>query len=78
MTKKKGKTAKKKEAQKGGGKYGTPIYLVINTSSVTAGIKACVECAIEEANEYKSTLYLTINSGNPPPPPCPPNNPLCL
>lgn len=55
-------------------KYGVPIYLVINASEITEPLNEVVKQAIEEANEYGSTLYLTINSGkpggeNPPPPP---------
>ena len=55
-------------------KYGVPIYLVINASEITEPLNEVVKQAIEEANEYGSTLYLTINSGKPvgdPPPPPP-------
>lgn len=52
---------------------GVPIYLTVNASEITEPIEKVVEAAIKEANEYGSTLYLTINSGkpggNPPPPP---------
>lgn len=53
--------------------YGVPIYLTINASEITEPLDKVVKQAIEEANEYGSTLYLTINSGKPPVPPPPPN-----
>ena len=45
--------------------YGVPIYLVINASEITEPLAQVVKEAIKEANEYNSTLYLTINSGVP-------------
>lgn len=53
--------------------YGVPIYMTVNASEVTVKIENVIKVAIEEANEYHSTLYLTVNSGKPPdPPPTPP------
>lgn len=52
--------------------YGVPIYLVINASEMTDPLEQVVKKAIKEANEYNSTLYLTINSGKPPIGPPPP------
>lgn len=55
--------------------YGVPIYLTINASEITDPLDKVVKQAIEEANEYGSTLYLTINSGSPnQPPPVPPTS----
>jgi hypothetical protein len=54
--------------------YGVPIYLVINASEMTDPLEQVVKKAIKEANEYNSTLYLTINSGKPGQPPPPPGD----
>ena len=53
--------------------YGPPIYMTVNASNNSELIKQAIETAIEEASEYGSVLYLTINSGTPnDPPPTPP------
>jgi len=53
--------------------YGVPIYMTVNASDVNVDVNKMIKVAIEHANEYHSTLYLTINSGKPViPPPTPP------
>ncbi len=53
--------------------YGQPIYMTVNASNNSELVKQAIETAIEEAAEYKSVLYLTVNSGTPPDvPPIPP------
>lgn len=64
-SKKKGKTAKVTKVY-------PPVYLTINASNNGALINDVIETAIEEAAEYGSVLYVTVNSGSPKPPPCPP------
>lgn len=69
---------KKKEAMDStsheeSGSYGVPVYLTINTSSINRDTTEYTYEVMEYANEQKSTLYLTINSGQPGQnPPCPP------
>lgn len=70
MTKKKGKTGKRKAAHKDTGSY--PIYAVIQASNNKKQVDEAIKTLVHEAQEYKSILYLTIQSGNPPPPKCPP------
>lgn len=67
---KKTKTAKRKVGRKGTTEYGTPIYMTVNASNNNHLVELAIGKAIEEANEYKSVLYLTVNSGVPKPPPC--------
>lgn len=74
---------KKKEAtgntsqpsqEESGEEYGAPIYLTINTSNINRDTTEYTHEVMEYANEQKSTLYLTVNSGQPPQnPPCPPS-----
>ncbi len=52
--------------------YGQPIYMTVNASNNSELVKIAIETAIEEAAEYKSVLYLTVNSGSPSQPPPPP------
>lgn len=79
MTKKRGKTAKVKAAAVGNTEYGTPIYATINASNNTPLVISAVGKIIEEAYEYKSVLYLVVNSGSPgQPPKCPPGFPNCI
>jgi len=53
--------------------------MTVNASNNYYLAAGLVEKAIEEAAEYKSVLYLTVNSGNPPfPPVCPPGDPSCV
>lgn len=71
-------TAKPKAGHTGSGDYGSPIYMTINASNNYYLAAGLVAKAVEEAAEYKSVLYLTVNSGNPPfPPVCPPGDPKC-
>lgn len=49
-----------------------PVYLTINASNNGALINEVIETAIEEAAEYGSVLYVTVNSGSPSQPPPPP------
>lgn len=70
--KKKGKTANTQQEESG--EFGYPVYLTINTSRIDRNTTLYTEEVMEYANEQKSVLYLTVNSGQPPfPPPCPPN-----
>lgn len=64
-SKKKGKTAKVTKVY-------PPVYLTINASNNGPLINDVIETAIEEANEYGSVLYVTVNSGSPSQPPPPP------
>lgn len=50
----------------------SPVYLTVNASNNPALVGYTIEKSFAEAAEYKLLLYLTINSGNPPPPICPP------
>lgn len=70
MSKKKEATVKKATKKKVAN-Y-PPVYLTINASNNAALVNEVIETAIEEANEYGSVLYVTVNSGQPLPPPCPP------
>lgn len=52
---------------------GYPVYLTINATNNPALVGYAIKTAMEEAAEYKQSLYLTVNAGNPPnPPQCPP------
>lgn len=68
MKTKKGATAK--AVQEDTTSY--PVYITINASNNAALVNEVIETAIEEAAEYGSVLYVTVNSGQPKPPPCPP------
>lgn len=66
----------KKEATAKAGQEATtnypPIYLTINASNNAELVNEVLETAIEEAAEYGSVLYVTVNSGSPSQPPPPP------
>ena len=68
--KKNAKTGKKKAVRKATTEYGSPIYATINASYNKELVLEASAKIIEEAYEYKSVLYLVINSGVPKPPPC--------
>lgn len=75
--KKKEATDSTKAVQEESSSYGPPIYLTLNGNGWDVN-SVYLTVAIEEAQEYNSTLYVTSNVGGPNnPPPCPPGFPNC-
>lgn len=75
MKKKKGKTVSTKGVQEESGSPTYGIYLTLNGNNSLPNLAYLRQC-LEFIEEYKVSLYVNGNAGNPPnPPSCPPGWP---